>query len=300
MTSYIISGGSGLVGKRLSEILLEKGNTVSILGRGNDSSSPIKKYKWDIEKSEIDKSWLKETDTIIHLAGAGVAAKKWSASYKKEIYNSRIQSTKLLYETLKNNPHTIKTIVASSAIGIYGNDSEKILDESSPTSNTFLAEVCRDWENEVLKFETLGIRVVILRTGIVLSKNGGFVSEISKPIKLFVGAALGTGKQLLSWIHIDDLCMMYIQSAIDEKKNGIYNAVAPLPESNETITKKIAARLHKPILLPNIPSFIMKLLFGEMAAMILANQNVSCEKIQKVGFHFKFNDIDSALKDLFQ
>lgn len=294
MKKYIISGGSGLIGKRLSEMLREKGNTVSVLSRGNG----LKNHKWDIEKAEIDKSWLSETDIIIHLAGAGVADKKWTPSYKNEIYNSRINSTKLLFETLKNNPHSIKTIVAASAIGIYGNDLNAIADESSSSANTFLAKVCKDWEKEVLKFETLGIRVVILRTGIVLSKNGGFISEISKPIKLYVGSALGNGKQAQSWIHIDDLCSIYIKAAEDENMKGIYNAVSKKPVSNNELTKKVALRLHKPLLLPNIPKFVLKLLFGEMTEMLLADQNISCKKILSTGFTFKFNDIDSALNDI--
>lgn len=298
MAKYIITGGSGMVGKRLTEMLVQERNAVSILSRKNIPDDFCKYYTWNIDKKEIDSSWLNQTDTIIHLAGAGVADKKWTPAYKNEIYSSRINSTRLLFETLKNKPHTIKTIVASSAIGIYGNDISETVNEDSSSANTFLAKVCNDWENEVLKFETIGIRVVILRTGIVLSDKGGFIAEISTPIKFFVGGALGSGKQIMSWIHIDDLCRMYIKAAEDDQLVGVYNAVAPYPESNSAITKKIAAQLHKPLLLPNVPIKIMNFLFGEMASMILANQNVSCKKIQQAGFHFKFNDIDSALNDL--
>ena len=299
MKRYIISGGTGLVGKRLSELLEDGDNSISLLSRDNQSNL-TKKYVWDIEKSKIDLTWLNETDTLIHLAGAGVADKKWTASYKKEIYDSRINSTKLLFESLKNNPHTVKTIVAASAIGIYGNDLSGIVDESSPSANTFLAKVCKDWEKEVLKFETIGIRVVILRTGIVLSKNGGFISEISKPIKLFLGSVFGNGKQVMSWIHIDDLCRMYIKAAEDENRKGIFNAVAPNPVSNSEITKKMASRLHRILILPNIPVFVLKLVFGEMAGMLLSNQNISCKKIMSSGFEFKYSFIDSALEDLIE
>jgi uncharacterized protein len=299
MKKFIISGGSGLVGKRLCELLIQRGDSISLLSRNNQSHL-IKKYVWDIEKSKIDLVWLNETDTIIHLAGAGVADKKWTASYKKEIYDSRINSTKLLFETLKNNPHTVKTIVAASAIGIYGNELKDIVDESSPSANTFLAKVCKDWENEVLKFETIGIRVVILRTGIVLSKTGGFISEISKPIKMLLGSVFGNGKQLMSWIHIDDLCRMYIKAAEDENMSGIFNAVAPNPVSNSEVTKKIAVRLHKLLILPNIPAFVLTLVFGEMAGMLISDQNVSCKKIQTSGFDFKYSFIDSALEDLIE
>ncbi len=300
MDRYIISGGSGLIGKRLRELIHGKENSVSILSRGDQSKNSFKIYKWDIEKSQIDTSWLMETDTIIHLSGAGVAYKKWTSSYKKEIYDSRINSTKLLFETLKNNPHSVKTIVAASAIGIYRSDIKKLAEENEIPANTFLARVCKDWENEVLKFESLGIRVVILRTGIVLSKNGGFISEISKPIKLFVGSALGDGKQMQSWIHIDDLCNMYLKASEDKNIKGIYNAVAPEPLSNNDLTKKVAAHLHKPLLLPNVSVSVLKILFGEMAEMLLANQNISCKKILNTGFNFKFSDIDSALDDLIE
>jgi len=298
MKKYIISGGSGLIGKILYKLLRKAGNRVSVLSRDFETKSFVKTFHWNIKKSEIDLSWLSETDTIIHLAGAGVSDKKWTTSYKKEIYDSRINSTKLLFEALKNNPHTIKTIVAASAIGIYGNHINGIADEDTYASNTFLAELCRDWEKEVLKFETLGIRTVILRTGIVLSKTGGFISKVSSPIKKFVGSGLGNGKQMMSWIHIDDLCKMYIKVATDEKMYGVYNAVAPMPVDNNEITRNIAKHLHRPIMLPNVPKFVLKLIFGEMAEMLLADQIVSCKKILNSGFTFQYPDIDSALDDL--
>jgi hypothetical protein len=299
MGRYIITGGTGIVGKQLSKILLKNGQHVSLLSRRAGFEDAFFKYKWSISKQQIDTKWLLDTDTIVHLTGAGVADKKWTEAYKKEIYDSRILSTKLLFDTLKNNPHTIKTIVAASAIGIYGNDVKGIADENYPAADTFLAKVCKDWETEVNKFSELGIRVVIIRVGVVLSANGGFIKEVSKPIKMYAGAALGNGKQLMSWIHIDDLVNIFVKASKDSKMHGAYNAVAPTPISNQLITKKMAALLHKPLWLPNIPLFALKFLFGEMADMLVANQHISSQKIVDAGFQFEFPDIDLALADIF-
>ncbi len=299
MGRYIITGGTGLVGKKISKALYKNGDDVCLLSRRGGFEDEFYKYKWSVSKQEVDKKWLTETDTIIHLTGAGVADKKWTEAYKKEIYDSRILSTRLLFETLKNNTHSIKTIVAASAIGIYGNDVKEIADENYPVADTFLAKVCKDWEAEVNKFSELGIRVVIIRVGVVLSSNGGFIKEVSKPIKMFVGAALGNGKHLMSWIHIDDLCALFIKASKDSKMSGVYNAVAPNPISNKLITKKMAILLRKPLWLPNVPLFALKFLFGEMADMLVANQHISSKKILDAGFQFEFPDVDLALADIF-
>lgn len=298
MAYYIISGGTGLIGSNIAKMLKNQGNKVGFLSRKSGVEGDFKKYKWDIKKQEIDTSWLKETDVLIHLAGAGVADKRWTDSYKKEIRDSRIQSTQLLYETLKNNDHTIKTVVAGSAIGIYGNEVLTPANENTSAGTDFLAKVCAEWEDEIQKIATLGIRVVIIRTGIVLASEGGFIPKVAKPINLFAGAALGSGKQLISWIHIDDLCHIFIKAAEDITMQGAYNAVAPHPVSNQLITQKMATLLHKPLLLPNVPSFALNILFGEMADTLIANQNISSRKIEQAGFQFQFADIDSALANV--
>ena len=298
MKNVLITGGSGLVGKHLTRNLEGNKIDVSWVGRAKKEKPIHQKYNWDVEKGTIDKGWLKDTDTIIHLAGAGVADHKWTDSYKKEIYESRIKSTKLLRETLANNEHSVKTLVCASAIGIYGNECPESTNENTPVQSNFLAKVCDDWEKEALKFESLGIRVVIIRVGIVLAKEGGFVKAVAAPAKWGLGAAFSNGKMMTSWIHIADLCGIFMKAGNDINMKGAYNAVAPNPVSNKQITKAICKALHRPLFLPNVPAFILKLALGEMASMILANQNISSKKIEMAGFVFTFNQVEEAVADV--
>ena len=298
MKNILITGGSGLVGKHLTKILEAHKNEVTWIGRAKRESNFRQKYNWDLEKGSIDRGWLQHTDTIIHLAGAGVADHKWTGAYKKEIYDSRIKSTQLLFNTLAKEEHSVKTLVCASAIGIYGNDCPERTDENAPAKNNFLAQVCDDWEKEARKFESLGIRVVIIRVGIVLAKEGGFVKAVATPAKWGLGAALGNGKMTTSWIHIDDLCGIFIKVGNDINMKGAYNAVAPNPVSNKQICKAISKALHRPFFLPNVPSFVLKLALGEMASMILANQNISSKKIEKAGYIFRFDKVEEAIADV--
>lgn len=298
MKNLLITGGSGLVGKHLSQILEASKIDVSWIGRAKSERPVHQKYNWDVNNGQIDIGWLQNTDTIIHLAGAGVADRKWTELYKKEIYDSRIKSTQLLFNTLANNEHSVKTLVCASAIGIYGNNCPNSTDENAHAQSNFLAKVCDDWEKEALKFESLGIRVVIIRVGIVLAKEGGFVKAVAAPAKWGLGAAFGNGKMMTSWIHIKDLCGIFIKAGNDINMSGAYNAVAPNPVSNEEITKAICKALHRPFFLPNVPAFMLKLGLGEMASMILANQNISSKKIEKAGYLFAFNQVEEALADV--
>jgi uncharacterized protein (TIGR01777 family) len=293
----IITGGTGLVGRALKSMLEHQGYTVSLLSRRGNKDAAT--YEWNPAMGTIDESIFYNHDYIIHLAGAGVADKRWTTSYKKEIYDSRIQSTQLLVKKMAElKGHHIKKFVSTSAIGIYGNDISSIATETTPAASNFLAKVCEDWESEALKAETFGMPTVIIRVGVVLAKGGGFIPQISAPIKLFAGTVLGTGKQMLSWIHIDDLCKMYVESIKRTDIKGIYNAVAPAPVSHNQITHLMAKRLHRPIILPNAPTFVLKLVLGEMHGMILANQHVSAGKWIREGFQFKFSNIEDALADL--
>lgn len=298
MKNILITGGSGLVGKHLTQILEANNNEVAWIGRAKKEISSHQKYNWDVEKKTTDKGWLKVADTIIHLAGAGVADHRWTDDYKKEIYDSRIKSTQLLFNTLAKENHSVKTLVCASAIGIYGNNCPEITDENAPAKTNFLAKVCDDWEKEALKFESLGIRVVIIRVGIVLAKDGGFVKAVAAPAKWGLGAAFGNGKMMTSWIHIDDLCGIFMKGGNDINMSGAYNAVAPNPVSNERITKAICKALHRPFFLPNVPAFMLKLALGEMASMILANQNISSKKIEKTGYKFAFSQVEEAITDV--
>src|SRR5258706_4529418 len=298
--NILITGASGLVGTRLTELLLQNGSRVAHLGRAKKDGS-IPTYKWDIQKNEIDSQAFEGMDTIIHLAGAGVAEKRWTAQRKTEILESRTKSTALLYEKLKSGDHTIKTFISASAIGYYGIDSnDQIIDEQFPQGTDFLAQVTGEWEREVDRMNELNIRTVKLRTGIVLSNKGGALMELVKPIRLGVGSALGSCNQYLSWIHLDDLCGMFIKSTEDDQMHGAYNATGTSYCTNRELTKLIAKVLKKPLWLPPVPGFVLKIIIGEMADIVLSGAKVSSAKIQKRGFQFKFTDLESTVSSLLQ
>ncbi|TAH22549.1 MAG: TIGR01777 family protein [Cytophagales bacterium] len=258
----------------------------------------IKLYEWDIAKSYIEEEAIKNADYIIHLAGAGVADESWTATRKKEILESRTLSTKLLAEKINTSQHQIKAFVSASAIGYYGLDTGNEWQYEAMESNgkDFLTSVVKAWENEIFKVGKT--RTVAIRIGVVLSESGGALEKMAQPIRLYVGAALGSGHQYISWIHIDDLCEIFIKAIEDSNMSGIYNAAAPQPITNEGLTKAIGKALDKPILPINVPAFALKLMLGEMAAIVLGGNRVSAEKIEKTGFKFQFREIKEALKDL--
>ena len=296
--NILITGGSGLLGTRLTELLLQKVYQVSHLSR-NKKEGPIPAFRWSVSNQEIESGAIDQADAIIHLAGAGIADKRWTAKRKKEILDSRVKSTELLYETLKNGNHHVKTFVSASAIGIYGfAGSETVFGENSASADDFLADVVKQWEAAVDKIETLGIRVVKIRIGILLSEQGGALKEIMNPIKWGVGTPLGTGEQFLSWIHIDDVCQMFIRAIENEDMRGAYNAVAPKPVTNKKLTTAIAQALNKKLWMPNAPSFVVKIILGEMADLVLNGSKVSSEKIEETGFQFLFPDLENALSNL--
>ncbi|MBL7847984.1 MAG: TIGR01777 family oxidoreductase [Cyclobacteriaceae bacterium] len=296
--SVLITGATGMIGRRLTAILLQKGCRVSHLGR-KGSKGNVPSFQWDPDRGEIDVNAFKGIDTIIHLAGAGIADKRWSAERKHEILDSRVRSTQLLLEALRQNPHTVKTVVAASAIGFYGMglDDKFYLEDSLPGSD-FLAEVTRRWEEETVKFSTLGIRVVAIRIGIVLSTEGGALKEMIRPVAWGVGAPLGTGSQYVSWIHLDDLCKVFSMAVMNVSMQGVYNAVAPKPVTNRDLTYAIAEVLQRKIWLPPVPSFILKVLLGEMADMVTLGNRVSCQRLLDTGFTFEYPELKGALIDL--
>jgi len=294
----LITGASGLIGSRLTELLLQKGYQISHLGRSKKSGS-VPSFVWDVDKGVLDQQALEGVETIIHLAGAGVADKRWTESRKKEILESRTKSSLLLYNTLANTNHTVKTVVSASAIGYYGfGFGEEVFTEVSQPGNDYLAQVVKEWEESVDKISSLNLRVVKLRIGIVLSDKGGALVEMAKPIRLGIGAALGTGKQYLSWIHLDDLCAMFIKAVEDETLQGAYNAASGDWVTNLELTKRIAKVLKRPLLLPNVPGFIMKIIVGEMAVIVVNGSKVSADKIKSTGFKFSYTNLEEALLSL--
>jgi hypothetical protein len=296
MASILVTGGTGLIGSNLCKLLKSKGHTVSILSRNKTKKPHV--YYWNIEERHIDNEAIINTDYIIHLAGAGIADKRWTKARKKELVASRVNSTNLLFEKAKELNPNLKGFISASGVGYYGAiTSEKIFQENNAPYNDFLSEICILWEKEAAKFNALNIRTVILRTGVVFSNKGGALEKIIKPIKLGVGAALGSGKQYMPWIAISDLCNIYVSAIENTELNGIYNAVAPEHITNKELTKSIAKTLKKPLWLPNVPSLVFKILLGELAVILLEGSRVSAEKIKKAGFNFEFPTIEKYFSE---
>jgi uncharacterized protein len=294
----LVTGATGLIGSRLLPMFRERGHDVAHIGRQKTETEHAG-FIWDIQKHYLDPRALENVDTIIHLAGAGIADKPWTEARKREILESRTHSTRLLFQELKKRNHQVKTFVAASAIGYYGFESgERMLTETDPPGNDFLADVVRKWEAEVDQIETLGVRVVKVRIGIVLSNDGGALKEMAKPVRFSVGAPLGKGTQGISWIHIDDLCRIFVHVVENSELTGAFNGAGPYPVTNRELTEAIAKTLGKRILLPPVPAFVMRLLLGEMADLVLKGSRVSSQKIQDTGFRFQFNTLESALSDL--
>lgn len=293
----LITGPSGLIGTRLTELLLQKGYQVWHLSRTKKKGIPS--FTWDVEKGIMDTKALEGVDAIVHLAGAGVADKRWTESRKKEILESRTKSSVLLYKTLAGANHSVKSVISASAIGYYGfGFGEEVFKEDSRSGNDYLAQVTKQWEESVDTISSLNLRVVKLRIGIVLSNKGGALVEMARPIRWGIGAALGNGKQYLSWIHLDDVCAMFIKAVEDETMQGAYNAVSGDWVTNKALTQRIAKVLKKPLLLPNVPAFVMKILIGEMAVIVINGSKISADKIKETGFAFRYSNLEKALESL--
>lgn len=302
--TVLITGGTGLVGKALTRALVEKGYQVIILSRnlnGKPVSGSVQYAQWDVKKQQVDLDALRKADHIIHLAGAGVVEKKWTEAYKKEIVESRTASSQLLIHALQNNPNKVKTIASASAIGWYGADSDPVhaFIETDTADSSFLGDTCRRWEASIEPVESLGKRLVKLRIGIVLSNEGGALAEFKKPLKFGVAAVLGSGKQIVSWIHIDDLCRMFIEGIEQENLSGSYNAVAPNPVSNKTLVTTLARAMKCRFCIPmHVPAFVLKIMMGQRSIEVLKSAKVSSKKITDAGFTFQYNTIEEALENL--
>lgn len=295
----LVTGATGLIGKKLIASLQEEGHAIHILSRKKNKINNAKVFVWDVDKQTIEGGAFDGVDTVIHLAGEGIADKKWTEKRKKEIVDSRVKSTELLYRKIQELKPPIKTFVAASAVGFYGNRGEEILTEHSNAGNDFLAECCEKWENAVNKGIDMGIRVVKIRIGVILSKDGGALPSMEKPVKYFVGAPLGSGKQWVPWIHIDDIIGIFTKAVDDNLMYGAYNACAPYPVTNATLTKAIAKHLHRPVWFFNVPELVMKTILGEMSIIVLMSTNTSSQKLLDSGYQFKYLNLDDALTSIY-
>ena len=308
MYTILITGGTGMIGQALSSLLLEKGYDVIILSRsGADkktTANPGLSYaSWDVKKQVIDAGAVKKADYIIHLAGAGVADKRWTNKRKNEIIESRTQSSALLVKALKENSNQVKAVISASAIGWYGADpvipNPSPFTETDPSDHGFLGETCRQWEESIEPVGQLGKRLVKLRTGVVLSNEGGALAEFVKPLRFGLATILGNGKQMISWIHLDDLCRIYLQAVEDESMEGVYNAVAPKPVNNKALTTGLAKAVkNKFYIALHVPAPVLKLVLGEMSVEVLKSTTVSAGKIRSARFNFIYPSIEAAINQL--
>ena len=295
MEKVLITGGSGLIGRRLSFLLKSRGYEVRILSRSNNPKNNYKTFVWNVSEQYINESAFEGLNHIIHLAGAGIADKRWSEKRKKEIIASRVASTNLLYNSVKRLKTPLNSFISASATGYYGAvTSETIFEEKDKPAKDFLGKVCSLWEDSIFQFNEIKIRTVALRTGIVLSKDGGALKKMKTPII----TSLGNGKQYMPWIHIDDLCELYIKAIEDEQFKGAFNAVSPEHISNLSFSKKISKIFNYPFLALGAPSLILQIVFGEMSTIILNGSRISANKIKQAGFKFKFENLEKALKNL--
>ena len=298
MTKILITGGTGQVGKLLCEKLQEKGYDVAILSRKKTESS-VRSYTWDINNNEIEKGAIESADYIIHLAGANIGDKRWTIKRKKLILSSRIITGQLLLSKIQEQTKFPKAFISASAIGYYGAiTTDKTLSETNPVSKDFLGSTCQQWEKIADKFNDLGIRTVKIRTGIVLSYQGGALSKMLPLFKFGIGSAIGSGKQYFPWIHINDLCEIYIKAIEDSEMAGAYNAVVADRMTNKEFSRTLARVLNKPFWFPNVPTFLVKLIFGEMSVMLLEGSKISADKIIKTRYNFLFPELEIALTNL--
>jgi uncharacterized protein (TIGR01777 family) len=296
--SVLIAGGTGLVGRRLTQLLNQNGYKVMLLSRKKTAEDNTQTFEWNPAKNEIDNSALLEADHIINLSGENIAGGRWTAERKNALISSRTQSSILLFDACNRLGRFPKTYISASAIGYYGNRNSEILDEDSEPGTGFLSECCVAWEAGVQKWSDAGVRTVICRIGLVLTADGGVLAETLKPMRLGLATFFGTGKQYNSWIHIDDLCGILQMAIEDDEMNGTFNAVAPNPVSNIEFTRTLLKVRKKPGLLVPAPSYALHLLLGEAAQMVLSGSIVSSAKIEQQGYVFQFTELEAALSDL--
>lgn len=298
MAKILIAGGTGLVGERLSLLLAEKGHQIALLSRQKNKKLDFPIYQWDLDKGFIEEAAFQETDFIINLAGAGIADRPWTKARKQLIIDSRVKGAQLFRNYFDQLNYRPKAYLSSAAIGWYGDTKEVLVDEDTSAGKGFLAESCIEWEKAIQEITETGIRTIVFRIGIVLSMRGGALPKMKLPLLAFNGSYFGNGKQWYSWIHIDDMCQMFIWALENQTIRGTFNGVAPNPARNYELIKHLGKALGRPFIMTPVPAFALRLGMGEMADVVLNSTKVSAKKIMEAGFEFRHPELKGALKDL--
>lgn len=296
--NVVLTGGTGFIGKKLTQLLLENGFSVSILSRSvNTNSDGISYFQWDVDAGTIDEQAILNADYVIHLAGENIGAKRWTTARKKAILDSREKSTQLLYTCLQKNNKQLDAFISASGVGIYGaiND-ELVCTETTPAASDFLGSVCQKWESATAPIHNLGIRTVQIRTGLVLGTGDGVLQQLVPLFKYKLGSVIGSGKQYMPWIYIDDLCRIYLAAITNSQIQGPYNAAVNDGTNNTIFATTLAKVFGYRIWLPKVPAFVLQLVLGEMSQLVLQGRRVATDKIEKTGFQFQFTDLEKALR----
>lgn len=295
----MVTGGSGLVGQYLVDLLHQTGYQVHLLSRSSRSSEKFTGFRWDLNNSFIEEAAFEGVQAIVHLAGAGVADKRWTDSRKREIIDSRVKSAGLMFDFLSQKNHQVDTFISASAMGIYGNKGSQMVSEADDFGDDFLAEVCIQWEAAAAEFEKLDIRTSMIRISLVLDKKQGALPQMALPVNFGVKAGFGTGKQMTSWIHARDLAKAILFILENESCTGPYNAAAPEALSNTAFMQAIGAAKNRNLISFNIPKSILNLVFGELSQALLQDVAISPAKLIEAGFEFEFPTLKLALKDIY-
>ncbi len=295
----LITGGSGLVGRRLTAVLQEKGHEVAWLSSRHWLKSNIPVYEYNYSSGEIDNEAIRWADVIVHLAGANVGEKKWSKKRRNLIMDSRVKTANLIFKSLTENEHQVKAFISASAVGYYGAvTTENIFTEESAAGSDFLSTVCQHWEKSADAFAAMGIRVVKIRSGVVWSNSGGALAKIIPPFKFGANVVLGNGKQYMPWIHIDDLCNIYLRAVEDANMQGVYNAVAPEHTNYGNFMRQLKPYFKRVFLNVKVPAFALRLVFGKMAVLLLDGSRVEPKRLTELGFQFQFPTLKTVFNNL--
>lgn len=295
----LLTGATGMLGKDLIGALLARGDRVSVLSRKPQQIEGVKVFLWDVYQQEIDTGCLEGVDSIIHLAGEAIADGKWTEKRKQEIIDSRVWSARLLFKAISEQENQVKHFISAAAVGYYGDRGEELLSEESAAGQDFMSACCQQWEQAADQGKALGIRVVKIRTGVVLAKDSGALPRMAAPVRFFAGAPLGNGKQWVPWIHYKDMTRIYLHALDDKSMNEAYNACAPHPVTNKALVRALARQLHRPIWPFGVPRKILQLMLGEMSAVVLNSNHTTAKKLLDTGFSFDFPEIEAALSDIY-